>query len=154
MTVDVSREQTTLLFRVIRSVILINTFPRHDGPLGPLGLSLNVDKTAVWAPDAGARGVLPASLRERWAFHLPVLGSALPYVRASYPEAEDSDPALEAAATERAVVALNAFQASLLELRSAGLRTLNAQKLHRIYVNGAVTHLLRGSLLAEDWCIT
>jgi len=148
-----------LVFAYLDDVV-IHVVPEHAeaaealvaAEFGPLGLSLNVDKTAVWAPDAGARGVLPASLRERWAFHLPVLGSALPYVRASYPEAEDSDPALAAAATEQAVVALNAFQASLLELRSAGLRTLNAQKLHRIYVNGAVTHLLRGSLLAEDWC--
>ena len=50
------------------------------------------------------------------------------------------------------MVALHAFQAALLELRSAGLSTVDTQKLHRIYVNGAVTHLLRGSLLAEDWC--
>ena len=148
-----------LVFAYLDDVV-IHVAPEHAeaaaglvaAEFGPLGLSLNAEKTAVWAPDAGARGVLPAPLQERWAFHLPVLGSTLPYVRASYPEAEDSDPALEASATQRAVVALNAFQASLLELRSAGLSTIDTQKLHRIYVNGAVTHLLRGSLQDVAWC--
>ena len=119
---------------------------------GPLGLTLHADKTAVWSPNAAVRQDLPASLRDRWAFHLPVLGSAIPYVRASYPDAEESDPAAEASALQRAVVALQAFQASLLELRAAGLQTEDALGLHRIYVNGAVTHLLRGSLLEADWC--
>ena len=50
------------------------------------------------------------------------------------------------------MVALQAFQASLLELRTAGLQTEDALGLQRIYVNGAVTHLLRGSLVAADWC--
>ena len=119
---------------------------------GPLGLTLHADKTAVWSPNAAVRQDLPASLRDRWAFHLPVLGSAIPFVRASYPDAEESDPSAEASATERAVVALNDFQAALLELRSAGLKSTDAQSLHRIYVNGAVTHLLRGSLQDVGWC--
>merc|ERR1711965_740477 len=119
---------------------------------GPLGLILHADKTAVWSPNAAVRQDLPASLRDRWAFHLPVLGSAIPFVRASYPDAEESDPSAEASATERAVVALNDFQAALLELRSAGLKSVDAQSLHRIYVNGAVTHLLRGSLQDVAWC--
>ena len=64
----------------------------------PLGLSLNADKTALWSPDAGVQGLLPECLKDQWAFHLPVLGSAIPYVRASYPDAEESDPAAEASA--------------------------------------------------------
>ena len=43
-------------------------------------------------------------------------------------------------------------EAALLELRSAGLKSTDAQSLHRIYVNGAVTHLLRGSLQDVGWC--
>jgi hypothetical protein len=34
---------------------------------GPLGLELNVDKTAVWSPDAGVQRLLPDALRARWA---------------------------------------------------------------------------------------
>ena len=33
-----------------------------------------------------------------------------------------------------------------------GAKTEDALGIHRIYVNGAVTHLLRGSLLDADWC--
>ena len=66
---------------------------------GPLGISLNADKITMWSPDAGIQGFLPAALRDRWAYHLSVLGSAIPYVRASYPDTEESDPALEASAT-------------------------------------------------------
>ena len=100
----------------------------------------------------GVQHALPEALRDRWACDMPVLGSALPYVRASYPDPDDVDPANEAAATERAVVALNAFQAELGQLRTAGLPTLVTQALHRTYVNGAVTHLLRGQLQEAEWC--
>ena len=47
--------------------------------------------------------------------------SAIPYVRASYPESDDVDPAAEAPATERALVALNGFQAELAQLRKLWL---------------------------------
>ena len=119
---------------------------------GPLGLELNADKTAVWSPDAGIRPFLPDALQERWACAMPVLGSAIPYVRASYPDPDDVDPAADAPATERALVALNGFQAELAQLRTAGLPTMVAQAIHRTYVNGAVTHLLRGQLQDTAWC--
>ena len=152
-------DQAALVFAYLDDVVL-HVDARHADVAAvllatefePLGLSLNADKTALWSPDAGVQGLLPECLKDQWAFHLPVLGSAIPYVRASYPDAEESDPAAEASALQRAVVALQAFQASLLELRTAGLQTEDALGLHRIYVNGAVTHLLRGSLLEADWC--
>ena len=83
---------------------------------------------------------------------MPVLGSAIPYVRASYPEADDADPAELGSATQRAATALFAFQGELAALRSAGLPSMVAQALYRTYVNGAITHLLRGQLLETDWC--
>ena len=101
-----------------------------------MGLELNVAKTAVWSPDAGVRGLLPECVRDQWAFHLPVLGSAIPYVRASYPDGEESDPAAEASALQRAVVALQAFQASLLELRAAGLQPEAALAFFSAFVEG------------------
>ena len=58
----------------------------------------------------------------------------------------------EVCSTERALVALNGFQAELAQLRAAGLPTMVAQALHRMYVNGAVTHLLRGRLVEAAWC--
>ena len=81
-----------------------------------------------------------------------MLGSAIPYVRASYPDADDVDPAAEAPATERALVALNAFQAEVMQLLAAGLPPDDVQVLHRTYVNGAITHLLRGQLQDVAWC--
>ena len=51
----------------------------------------------------------------------------------SYPDPDD--PELEASATQRAAVALSAFQVAQGELRIAGLPTIAAQALHRMYVN-------------------
>ena len=62
---------------------------------------------------------------------MPVLGSALPCVRASYPDHHNMEPAQESPATQRAVVALHGFQAELAQLRAAGLPTMFAQGLHR-----------------------
>ena len=106
--------------------------------------------TAVWSPAAAVQGFLPVALGDRWAYHLSVFGSALYYVQASYTELEELEPALEVSATQRAVVALNVFQAALGELRAAGLPIIAVQALHRTYANGAVAHL-RGQLQDTDW---
>ena len=91
-----------------------------------LGHELNANKTSAWSPDAGVQRTLPATSRDRWASAIPMLGSALPYVRASYPDPDDVDPAEEAPTTQRAIVALNGFQAELAQLHAVGLPTMVA----------------------------
>ena len=100
----------------------------------------------------GRPGIPAVALRGRWAAAIPVLGSAIAYARASYPGPDDVDPAQEAAATQRAVVVLNGFQAELVQLRAAVLPAMVAQVLQRTYVNRAVTHLLGGELVDAARC--
>ena len=122
-----------LVFAYLDDVVIHVAMQHADAAAGlvaaefsPLGLELNADKTAVWSPDAGVRQLLLPAWQARWAYGMPVLGSAIPYVRASYPDPDDVDPAEEAPTTQRAIVALNGFQAELAQLHAVGLPTMVA----------------------------
>jgi len=121
--------------------------------MGEVGLELNGAKTKVWTPTPET--AVPGLDACRRVPRLPCLGSTLPFIRMLAGDGEGEHADLDRAEGDlaRAGVALAAVTARLLELRRHGLTRQSAVLLHRNYVNGAVTHLLRARLLGAAECV-
>ena len=113
--------------------------------LEPLGLVLNVSKTAVWSP-VGRAAVLP-ELQSSWVDTLPVLGAYLK----TRGDADDAPHRLGQAASglPEATRRLETLWGGLQSLLEAGLKRQAAGALLRTYAGAASQHSLQLSHAAE-----
>ena len=118
--------------------------------LREVGLTLNREKTKIWFPDGDAGGRCPAQMADLKSRVLPCLGCPLPFVRAATEEDAEERTEPLAAATRAHI----RFKQQLRVLRDHGLSVQSALILHKNYVNGAITHLLRDQFLDENFCET
>ena len=120
----------------------------------PAGLTLNRSKCHAWS----ASGSVPAGLRDIQVDTLKCLGSSLPFVSAAADYIADAqDVPVGSGAVDGALApALAAhehFVRNLRELRASGLSLQNALAMHRVFTDGAVTHLLRAGVVSYAECM-
>ena len=130
-------------------------FDRARQLFEPLGLELNRSKCTAWS----AMGPLnvPEALADLRVPTFKCLGSAMHFVVAAADYAEDADrvhvsPDAVTGALAPALAALAHFTQALHKLRANGLSLQHAFCLHRVYTDGAVTHLLRSGVATGPEC--